>query len=80
LRNAVQLLRNLMKQWLMLKLLMPQVPGKVLRQHEAIFKAIKERDGDTARAAMWSHLEDTAALVAQVVKKRGKAAQNGRGK
>src|SRR5882757_3099330 len=26
LRNAVQLLRNLMKQWLMLKLLIPQVP------------------------------------------------------
>ncbi len=73
LRNAVQLLRNLMKQWLMLKLLIPQVPGKVLKQHEAIFQAIKERNGDAARAAMWAHLEETAELVAQVVKKRGKS-------
>jgi GntR family transcriptional repressor for pyruvate dehydrogenase complex len=78
LRNAVQLLRNLMKQWLMLKLLMPQVPGKVLKQHEAIYKAIKERDTVAARAAMWSHLEETSELVAQVVKKRGKTSQNGR--
>src|ERR1700744_2006935 len=79
LRNAVQLLRTLMKQWLMLKLLIPQVPGKVLKQHEAIYKAIKERDSETARGAMWSHLEETSELVAQVVRKRGgKASQNGR--
>src|SRR5579863_316732 len=30
LRNAVQLLRNLLRQWLVLKLLMPTVPSKVL--------------------------------------------------
>jgi GntR family transcriptional repressor for pyruvate dehydrogenase complex len=75
LRNAVQLLRNLMKQWLVLKLLIPLVPGKVLKQHEAIFRAIQARDREAARAAMWTHLEETSELVAQVMKKRGKAAQ-----
>jgi GntR family transcriptional repressor for pyruvate dehydrogenase complex len=70
-RNAVQLLRNLLRQWLLLKLLIPQVPGKVLGQHEAVFRAIKARDTARARAAMARHLEKSAQLVTQVV--RGKA-------
>src|SRR5436305_9567599 len=41
LRNAVQLLRNLLRQWLVLKLLMPAVPAKVLKQHQAICRAIR---------------------------------------
>jgi len=73
LRNAVQLLRNLMKRWLVLKLLMPQVPEHVLRHHEAIYQAIENHDGPRARAAMWTHLEETAHLVAQMIEKRGKA-------
>ncbi len=70
-RNAVQLLRNLLRQWLQLKLLIPQVPGKVLGQHEEVFRAIRARDAAAARAAMASHLEKSAQLVTQVV--RGKA-------
>src|SRR4051812_44061156 len=31
--NAGQLLRNLMRQWLAIKLMIPQVPAKVLKQH-----------------------------------------------
>lgn len=72
-RNAVQLLRNLLRQWLLLKLLIPQVPGKVLRQHEAVFRAIKARDADAAGAAMARHLEKSAQLVNEVV--RGKSAR-----
>ncbi len=72
LRNAVQLLRNLLKQWLVLKLMMPQVPAKVLKQHEAIYRAIKQRNGAKARSAMWDHLEETAQLVTQVVETRSK--------
>jgi len=78
LRNAVQLLRNLMRQWLVLKLLIPQVPAKVLRQHEAIYAAIRAGDAVAAREAMWAHLEETARLVTQVVSKKAKESQNGR--
>ena len=78
LRNAVQLLRNLLKQWLILKLLLPAVPSKVLKQHEDIYLAIKSRDAAAARDAMWGHLEDTAQLLQQIVQKRGKSSQIGR--
>ncbi len=78
LRNAVQLLRNLMKQWLVLKLLIPQVPARVLKQHEVIYQAIKNRDGAAAREAMWTHLEKTAHLVAQVIQKRGNGLRGGK--
>ena len=67
LRNAVQLLRNLMRQWIYLKLLIPDVPAKVLRRHEAIYAAIRRRDSEAARKAMWKHLNETAMLVTQMV-------------
>jgi GntR family transcriptional regulator, transcriptional repressor for pyruvate dehydrogenase complex len=79
LRNAVQLLRNLLRQWLVLKLLIPQVPAQVLKQHEAIYRAIRAGDSEAARKAMWAHLEETAHLVTQVVQKsRRMASRNGR--
>lgn len=77
LRNAVQLLRNLMRQWIVLKYLIPDVPNNVLKQHEAIFRAIRERNSQAARAAMWKHLEDTAYFVTQVMD-RGNQGRNGR--
>jgi GntR family transcriptional repressor for pyruvate dehydrogenase complex len=72
LRNAVQLLRNLIRQWIVLKLMIPDVPAKVLKQHEKIFKAIRARDAAGARKAMWDHLEETAYLVTQVVQKKSR--------
>ena len=72
LRNAVQLLRNLLKRWLVLKLMIPQVPASVMKQHERIYRAIKGRNREKARTAMWDHLEETAQLVTQVVEKRGR--------
>jgi len=80
LRNAVQLLRNLMRQWLVLKLMMPQVPSNVLKQHETIFRAIQARDAEAARNAMQTHLQTTAHLLKQVVERSGKSSQNGRGR
>src|SRR5258708_3572143 len=62
LRNAVQLLRNLMRQWIALKLLIPDVPAQVLRQHQKIYKAIHSRNAAAARKAMWLHLDETAYL------------------
>ena len=70
LQNAVQLLRNLMRQWIYLKLLIPDVPRRVLKQHEAIYKAIRLRDGDMARTRMRKHLDDTLLLVTQVMRDR----------
>jgi GntR family transcriptional repressor for pyruvate dehydrogenase complex len=75
LRNAVQLLRNLLKRWLVLKLMIPQVPASVLQQHEAIYRAIKQRNAAKARSAMWDHLEETAQLVTRVVEERSKTAR-----
>jgi DNA-binding FadR family transcriptional regulator len=70
LRNAVQLLRNLMRQWIYLKLLIPDVPTKVLKRHEAIYSAIRRRDPKAARAAMRKHLDETAALVFKIVEQK----------
>jgi GntR family transcriptional repressor for pyruvate dehydrogenase complex len=79
LRNAVQLLRNLLRQWLILKLLIPAVPSRVLKQHEEIYKAIKAGNVEAARDAMWGHLEDTAQLLQKMAQQqRGKARQNSR--
>jgi GntR family transcriptional regulator, transcriptional repressor for pyruvate dehydrogenase complex len=70
LQNAVQLLRNLMRHWINLKLLIPNVPARVLKQHNEIYKAIRMRDAEAARAAMRKHLEDTVRLVTQVMQQR----------
>lgn len=71
LQNAVQLLRNLMRHWINLKLLIPNVPTRVLNQHDQIYEAIRRRDAERARAAMRKHLEDTMRLVTQVMEQRG---------
>lgn len=67
LQNAVQLLRNLMRQVLYLKLMIPDVPARVLNQHRTIYEAIRRRDAEAARKAMMEHLESTVRLVAQVM-------------
>lgn len=70
LQNAVQLLRNLMRQWIYLKLLIPNVPSRVLSQHEIIYAAIRKRDAEAARGAMYKHLKDTLLVLTQVVQQR----------
>ncbi len=74
LRNAVALLRNLLAQWLSLKLAIPGVPEKVLRQHIEVYEAIQRHDAQGARDAMRKHLKATAQLIATLVKKRGASA------
>ena len=68
LRNAVQLLRNLTRQWIHFKLMLPDVPLNVLRRHEAIYRAIAQRKPAAARNAMKLHLEEAMTLVTQIVK------------
>lgn len=61
--NAVQLLRNLMRHWLLLKLQLPSVATKVLEQHERIYLAIHQRDADQAREEMRTHLLNSSRLL-----------------
>jgi GntR family transcriptional regulator, transcriptional repressor for pyruvate dehydrogenase complex len=70
LRNAVRLLRNLMRQWISYKLLMPDIPEIVLKRHIAIYKAIAARKPTAARNAMRLHLEESIKMVTHVVKQR----------
>jgi GntR family transcriptional repressor for pyruvate dehydrogenase complex len=65
--NAVQLLRNLMAQWILIKLRMPQACAKVLEQHEAIYMAVRHRDPMRARAEMLQHLTEMGQLLMKVV-------------
>jgi GntR family transcriptional regulator, transcriptional repressor for pyruvate dehydrogenase complex len=67
LRNSVQLLRNLMKHWLLLKLQMPRAAAMVLQQHEAICSAIRYRDAVLARSLMAEHLGQMGRLLMEVV-------------
>jgi GntR family transcriptional regulator, transcriptional repressor for pyruvate dehydrogenase complex len=70
LQNAVQLLRNLMRQWIYYKLLIPDVAPTVLKRHLAIYRAISSRKPTTARSEMRRHLQETIRLVTQVVEQR----------
>lgn len=70
LSNAVQLLRNMLRQWIYLKLRLPNVPEEVIRQHDAIHNAIRNHDADGARAAMRDHLTLTSKVVEQVIHNR----------
>ncbi len=72
LANAVQLLRNLMRQWLYYKVLIPDVPEKVLKRHAAIHRAVAQHNASAARKEMRLHLQETMELVAFVVKQHEK--------
>jgi GntR family transcriptional repressor for pyruvate dehydrogenase complex len=65
--NAVQLLRNLMAQWLLMKLRMPEAAHRVLQQHEDIYAAVSIRDSVSARFAMQQHLTEMGQLPIKVV-------------
>lgn len=71
-RNAVRRLRNLMRQWIQYKLLMPDVVPMVLKRHVAIYKGILKRNPNAARRAMRRHLEETITLVTHVIELREK--------
>jgi DNA-binding FadR family transcriptional regulator len=73
LTNAVQLLRNLTRQWIQLRLTTPRVPQKVIKQHQEVYEAIRLHDPERARAAMWAHVSETSVSVATVVAQRSKS-------
>lgn len=67
LRNAVQLLRNITRQWLSYKVLIPHGAPSVLKHHETIYRAIAAHNAKAASSAMHIHLAETLRLVIQVV-------------
>lgn len=70
LTNAVQLLRNLMRQSLQYKLTIPNIHDEVLRSHAGIYAAIRSRKPAAARLAMKRHLEETMRHVTYVMELR----------
>ena len=68
LRNAAQLLRNLMREGIYHKLLIPDIAQSILKGHMAIHSAIARRSVVVARRAMRHHLEETTALITQLMK------------
>jgi GntR family transcriptional repressor for pyruvate dehydrogenase complex len=73
LSNAVQMLRNLQREWIYFKLLLPNIPDQVIEDHTAIYKAIRNRDASGASAAMRDHLERSSELVEQVFRDHASA-------
>jgi GntR family transcriptional repressor for pyruvate dehydrogenase complex len=66
LANAAQLLRNVLKYWIHLKLMMSSVPAQALGRHREIYDAICKRDILAARALMQGHLDETSVLITQL--------------
>ncbi len=56
LMNALEMIRNLMRQWIRQALLVPEVPEEALAQHKAIFMGIAKRNPQQATDAMRAHL------------------------
>lgn len=63
LMNALQLIRNLLHQWILGAVKAEGVADKACRQHKRILLAIKNRDSSAARREMNRHLQDMAAFA-----------------
>jgi GntR family transcriptional repressor for pyruvate dehydrogenase complex len=70
LAKSVQLLRNLMRQWLFYKVLIPDVAPRIMKRHLAIYRAISQRKPVAARREMRLHLDEAMVMVAGVIKQR----------
>lgn len=70
--NAVQLIRNVMRQWIDESLQVAGTSSVALVQHKRIFELICKKDGNAARQAMEEHLDAMADVLLKV-----RATQNG---
>jgi GntR family transcriptional regulator, transcriptional repressor for pyruvate dehydrogenase complex len=66
LANAAQLLRNVLKYWIHLKLMMGRIPAQALERHREIYHAISSRDVHASRSLMQEHLNETTILITQL--------------
>jgi GntR family transcriptional repressor for pyruvate dehydrogenase complex len=65
LMNALQLIRNLLQQWVLSAVGVKGVPEKACAQHKRVLLAISNHDGEAARKEMRKHLRDMAAFAPQ---------------
>jgi GntR family transcriptional regulator, transcriptional repressor for pyruvate dehydrogenase complex len=72
LMNALQLIRNLLQQWILSAVAVKGVPDKACAQHKRVLQAIEDRDSAAARKEMRSHLLEMASFVP----KKKRAADN----
>ena len=70
LSNADQLMRNLMKPWILLKHKVAGAASNSLAHHDRIYDAILHRDADRARVEMRNHIATTGRVVIEFVSQR----------
>jgi GntR family transcriptional regulator, transcriptional repressor for pyruvate dehydrogenase complex len=64
--NAVQLIRNVMRQWIEESLQVAGTSSNALVQHKRIFEMISKKDSNAARQAMEEHLDAMADVLLKV--------------
>lgn len=70
LANSAQLLRNMLKYWIHLKLMAPEICVHALERHVEIYDAIRERNVLAARTLMQEHLDETAMQITRLTASR----------
>lgn len=68
LTNAMQLLLNLMKQWIYLDM---RSPAERLKRHTAMYQAILNRDVEEAREQTWQHGLETVSAISEFLTRQG---------
>src|SRR5215471_2557178 len=63
LMNALNLIRNLLQQWIVAAVAVDGVTAKACAQHKKLLLAIKAHDSAAARKAMQKHLHDMASFL-----------------
>ena len=63
LTNSLVMLRNLIRQGMLYKHLLPGVTPRIVKAHAAVYNAIKRRDAAGAKKAMRDHLLDSMRLL-----------------
>jgi GntR family transcriptional repressor for pyruvate dehydrogenase complex len=76
--NALQLIRNLLQNWIGVSLQVPGVAEKALEHHKAIFLAIAKKNSARARTCMQIHLEEMGRYYISVQKMDAAAAAENR--
>jgi GntR family transcriptional repressor for pyruvate dehydrogenase complex len=74
LANAAQLLRNVLKYWIHMKLMIGGIPAQALERHREIYEAIRSHNISASRGLMQEHLDETSILIAQLTARPAVAA------
>lgn len=77
--NALQLIRNLLQNWINVSLQVAGVADKALEHHKAIFLAIAKKNVGNARISMQNHLEEMGRYYISAQKKDAAADGAGTG-